>query len=288
MTSRSWRGLAAVAGLLGLLALVAFAAAGHAPAGGTSRPSASTPSVIGDYLATIALVMLPVGAFLIFWAAFLKRAYKDVPLMKTSGYPLSVAPRPFAYIVVFFIVLAIGVHWGHRNNSGGGAGTPSAGIPSNADSAKGRKPYDPHFQWLPIAILGSMVIGIGGSMFLLTLRRRREEDDPDAMRVTVAEVLEETLDDLIREPDPRKAVIVAYGRMERTLAARGFPRDEHEAPGEYLERILDVVGASGHSVRRITKLFERARFSEHDIDQAMKDDAIESLTGLRAELLVAT
>jgi hypothetical protein len=133
-----------------------------------------------------------------------------------------------------------------------------------------------------------MVIGIGGSMFLLTLRRRREEDDPDAMRVTVAEVLEETLDDLIREPDPRKAVIVAYGRMERTLAARGFPRDEHEAPGEYLERILDVVGASGHSVRRITKLFERARFSEHDIDQAMKDDAIESLTGLRAELLVAT
>jgi hypothetical protein len=287
MTTRSWRGVAAVAGLLGLLALVAFAAAGHAPAGGTSRPSASTPSVLKDYLATLALVMLPVGAFIIFWAAFLKRAYKDVPLMKTSGYPLSVAPRPFAYIALFFIVLAIGVHWGHRSNTSGGA-APSSGIPSGAETAKGQKPYEPHFQWLPLAILGSMVIGIGGSMFLLTQRRKREEDDPDAMRVTVAEVLEETLDDLVREPDPRKAVIAAYGRMERTLAARGLPRDEHEAPGEYLERILDAVGASGHSVRRLTKLFERARFSEHDIDQAMKDDAIESLTGLRAELLVAT
>jgi hypothetical protein len=286
MTERSWRGVAAVAGLLGLLALVAFAAAGHAPAGGTSRPSAETPSVLKDYLATIALVMLPLGAFIIFWAAFLKRAYKDVPL-KSSVYPLQVAPRPFAYIAMFFIVLAIAVHWGHRNKGAPGGGAPSAGIPSDAETAKGHKPYDPHFQWLPMAILGSLVVGIGGSMVLLTYRRRREEEDPDAMRVTVAEVLEETLDDLEREPDPRKAVIAAYGRMERTLAARGLPREEHEAPGEYLERILDAVGASGHSVRRITKLFERARFSEHEIDQGMKDDAIESLTGLRAELLVA-
>lgn len=287
MTTRSWRGVAAVAGLLGLLALVAFAAAGHAPAGGTGRPSASTPSVLKDYLATIALVMLPVGAFLIFWAAFLKRAYKDVP-MKSSTNPLQVAPQPFAYIAVFFIVLAIGVHWGHRRNTTGSAGAPSAGIPSNAETAKGQKPYDPHFQWLPLAILGSIVVGIGGSMVLLTYRRRREEEAPNAMRVTVAEVLEETLEDLIREPDPRKAVIEAYARMERTLAARGFPREEHEAPGEYLERILDFVGASGHSARRITKLFERARYSEHDIDQTMKEDAIESLAGLRADLLVAT
>src|SRR3954447_17164362 len=287
MTTRSWRGVAAVAGLLGLLALVAFAAAGHAPAGGTSRPSASTPSVLKDYLATLALVMLPVGAFIIFWAAFMKRAYKDVPLATSPAWPFQVAPKPFAWVTAFFIVLAIAVIWGHRSNSslqGGGGG---GGAPPSGATAKGQ-PYEPHFQWLPLAILGSMVIGIGGSMFLLTLRRRREEDDPDAMRVTVAEVLEETLDDLIREPDPRKAVIVAYGRMERTLAARGLPRDEHEAPGEYLERILDAVGASGHSVRRLTKLFERARFSEHDIDQAMKDDAIQSLTGLRAELLVAT
>jgi hypothetical protein len=287
MTTRSWRGVAAVAGLLGLLALVAFAAAGHAPAGGTSRPSADTPSVVKDYLATIALIMIPLGAFLIFWAAFLKRVYKDVPLMKSTAFPLQVAPRPFAYIVAFFVVLAIAVHWGHRSNTGGGAGAPAAGIPQNAGTAKGHKPYDPHFQWLPMLVLGSIVVGIGGSMFLVAFRRRRDEEDPDAMRVTVAEVLEETLDDLHRESDPRKAVIGAYARMERTLAARGFPREEHEAPGEYLGRILAVVGAGGHSVKRITKLFERARFSEHEIDQAMKDDAIESLTGLRAELLVA-
>ena len=83
-------------------------------------------------------------------------------------------------------------------------------------------------------------------------------------------------------------MIGAYARMERTLAARGFPREESEAPDEYLARILAVVGASGHSVRRLTRLFERARFSEHEIDPGMKEDAIDSLSGLRAELLVAT
>jgi Domain of unknown function (DUF4129) len=285
MTTRSWRGLAAVAGLLGLLALVAFAAAAHAPGGGTNRPSAGAPSVLKDYLGTIALLMIPAGAFLIVWSAFLKRAYKDVPLMKSSAYPFHVRPRPFAYVVALFIFLAIAAHWGHR--SGGGSGPAPTPATSATDKAqKGQTPYDPHFQWLPMLVLGSLVFGIGGSMLLLTYRRRHEEE-PDAMRVTVAEVLEETLDDLVREPDPRKAVIGAYAKMERTLAARGFPREESEAPGEYLARILDVAGASGHSARRITRLFERARFSEHDIDQAMKQDAIDSLSGLRAELLVA-
>jgi hypothetical protein len=139
-----------------------------------------------------------------------------------------------------------------------------------------------------VLVLGSVVVGIAGSMMLLIYRRRREEEEPDAMRVTVAEVLSETLDDLVREPDPRRAVIGAYAKMERTLAARGLPREESEAPDEYLGRILAVVGASGHSVRRLTRLFERARFSEHEIDGRMKDDAIDSLSGLRAELLVAT
>src|SRR6185295_7585877 len=128
MTTRSWRGVAAVAGLLGLLALVAFAAAGHAPAGGTSRPSASTPSVLKDYLATIALVMLPVGAFIVFWAAFMKRVYKDMP-QKSQAFPFQVAPKPFAYVTAFFVVLLIVVllsrgSSGGLTGGGGGSGAP--------------------------------------------------------------------------------------------------------------------------------------------------------------------
>ena len=189
--------------------------------------------------------MLPVGAFIIFWAAFMKRAYKDVPLMKSQAFPFQVAPKPFAYVTAFFIVLAIAVLWGRRSNSslrGGGGG---GGAPPSGATAKGQ-PYEPHFQWLPLAVLGSIVIGIGGSMFLLTQRRKREEDDPDAMRVTVAEVLEETLDDLIREPDPRKAVIAAYAKdgahARRARLTAGRARGARRVPGAHPRRASAPAG----------------------------------------------
>ena len=72
----------------------------------------------------------------------------------------------------------------------------------------------------------------------------------------------------------------------RTMAAGGVPRHESEAPLEYLARMLDVIKVSAHSARRLTQLFERARFSPHEIDGRMKEDAIEALSGLRAELEV--
>jgi hypothetical protein len=147
--------------------------------------------------------------------------------------------------------------------------------------------YQPQFRWLPIIVVGSLVAGIGGTMGLLAMRRKQAELASIPIQVSLAEVLSETLDDLRREADPRRAVIQAYARMERTLAARGLPRREFEAPVEYLTRVLDAVQASSHSIRRLTQLFQRARFSTHEIDAAMKEDAISALTGLRAELEVA-
>jgi hypothetical protein len=37
-------------------------------------------------------------------------------------------------------------------------------------------------------------------------------------------------------------------------------------------------------VRRLTDLYSRAKFSPHEIDAEMKNDAIDALAGLRAEL----
>ena len=283
MKTPFWRGALPIVGLLGLLAVVAVAAAGHSPVGGTSRPSTPTPKLVQDYMATIFLIMMPVGAFLIFWAAFLRRAYADVPLKKSSLYPGHVPAKPLVTVAGIFVILFIAVRWGHPtyNSLGGGA---AAGGKSGAQTQPGQQQYEPHFQWFPVFMIGSLVVGIGGAMAFLALRRRHEELERAPVRETLAEVLSETLDDLRREPDPRKAVIGAYSKMERTLAARGFPRHESEAPLEYLGRILGIVEGSGHSARRLTRLFERARFSPHEIDQRMKDDAIDSLVGLRAQL----
>jgi hypothetical protein len=79
-------------------------------------------------------------------------------------------------------------------------------------------------------------------------------------------------------------VIGAYARLERTFAAHDVARDPSETPREYVDRALDRLGVSTVAVRRLTLLYERAKFSPHEIDASMKDDAIDALAGLRAEL----
>jgi Domain of unknown function (DUF4129) len=280
---RAWRSVLAIGGLMALLALVAVAAAGHAPSSGASRPSTPAPKLLQDYVATLALLIMPIGAVLVLWAAVMSRVYKDVPL-KTKGYPVRGVPRPFVQIAIILALIALALRFHPFDNGNEGSGNAKP-VPTAAKSADDQKSeYEPQFRWLPMIVVGSLILGIGGAMVLLAARRHRELLAATPIRVTLAEVLDETLDDLRNEEDPRKAVIGAYANMERTLAARGVPRRESEAPTEYLTRILDVVSASGHSVRRLTRLFSRARYSPHEIDAEMKEEAIDALTGLRAEL----
>jgi hypothetical protein len=281
---RAWRSVLAIGGLMALLALVAVAAAGHAPSAGASRPSSPAPQLLRDYVATLALLMMPLGLILIVWASVMSRVYKDVPLKTPKGFPVTGVPRPFIQIAILIAVIALALRFHPFDNRDQGSGSskpiPAATKPAGDQKSK----YEPQFQWLPMIVVGSLILGIGGALAVMAARRQRELLAATPIRETLAEVLDETLDDLRSEKDPRKAVIGAYASMERTLAARGVPRRESEGPAEYLTRILEVVSASGHSVRRLTRLFSRARYSPHEIDVQMKEEAIDALTGLRAEL----
>ena len=285
---RAWRSVLAIGGLMALLGLVAVAAAGHAPSAGASRPSAPAPTLLRDYIATLALLMMPLGLILIVWAGLMSRMYKDVPLKTPQGYPVRGVARPYIQIAILIAIIALALrfHPFDRGDQGTGSSTPPPAATEPANNEKSDQ-YEPRFRWLPIIVVGSLILGIGGAMAVMAARRQREVLAETPIRETLAEVLDETLDDLRNEPDPRKAVIGAYANMERTLAARGVPRHESEAPVEYLRRILEVVSASGHSVRRLTRLFSRARYSPHEIDAEMKEEAIDALTGLRAELQAA-
>ena len=106
-----------------------------------------------------------------------------------------------------------------------------------------------------------------------------------ALSAALDEVLADTLDDLRAERDPRRAVIRAFARMEKTFAAHSVEREPSETPREYVERALDRLGVSSASVRQLTNLYERAKFSRLEIDETMKADAIDALAGLRAELV---
>jgi Domain of unknown function (DUF4129) len=72
--------------------------------------------------------------------------------------------------------------------------------------------------------------------------------------------------------------------MEQLFASAGLPRRPHEAPLEYLGRALGELRASGAALGRLTGLFQRAKFSSHEVDESMRTEAIEALTQVRDEL----
>jgi hypothetical protein len=284
-----WRAPLAIAVLLGLVGVVAIAATGRAPARGESSPNGHPPTLLIDYLSTIAVLFVPAGVILMVWAAFMRR------VQRARGVEMGKRVPWVRFGIVMAIFLAIFVY---ARTHGGQSGprTPTVATPTVPSSKHKVKSHaktqpdevKPQFQWLLIVVLGSLAVAFVGVAGILVLRRRGQALPPRPMAVVLSEVLSETLDDLRAEPDPRKAVIGAYARMERTLSARGVPREAFEAPLEYLARVLDLVQVSSHSILRLTGLFERARFSPHEIDATMKDDAIDALVGLRAELEVAT
>jgi hypothetical protein len=79
-------------------------------------------------------------------------------------------------------------------------------------------------------------------------------------------------------------VIAAYAQMERTLARHGLRRRPAEAPLEYLARVLRGLEVRESAVATLTALFEYAKFSPHEIDAAMKEEAIGALAAMRADL----
>jgi hypothetical protein len=115
-------------------------------------------------------------------------------------------------------------------------------------------------------------------------RERRGLLEAAELQQAFEELVEDTLADLYAETDARKAIIAAYARVERLFAMYGSPRYRSEAPVEYLERVLPELRASGAALRRLTALFEWAKFSAHDVDRRMRDEAIGALVEVRDEL----
>jgi Domain of unknown function (DUF4129) len=142
---------------------------------------------------------------------------------------------------------------------------------------------------LPLVVAGVAVLAMVAMVAGQLAADRRRRRPPRSRAERLVELLDDTLEDLEGDPDPRRAVIAAWARMERGLAAAGLPRAAAEAPFEYAARVLDsaLVAAGGGgsaAVHRLTGLFERAKFSHHDIGPADRDQAVAALRAVRREL----
>ncbi len=140
-----------------------------------------------------------------------------------------------------------------------------------------------HFAWIPVLVV-VWLAATAVAAFVLSSRRRRTADREPALAAELATAIDVSLDDLRAEPDPRRAVIAAYARLERVLAAHGQPRHTSDTPEEHVSRALGALAVDRRALRRLEELYLRAKFSQHRVDARMKDDAIGALERVRDEL----
>jgi len=143
---------------------------------------------------------------------------------------------------------------------------------------------NPNLRWDEIGIF--VVLIAGTAVVLIASRRTKRAPRPwrFGRNEEVSLAIDESIDDLRNDPNLRRAIVAAYARMELALGRAGLPRHPAEAPFEYVERALVSLDTTSASVRRLTTLFESAKFSHHEPEPEMRDEAIDALIAVRDEL----
>lgn len=126
-------------------------------------------------------------------------------------------------------------------------------------------------------ILILVMVGMSTGMFVLF---RPERPAPAGGRDPLAEELDARIAELEGGGNPREIVIACFARM-RGLAGAA-PSDTAD---ESLARLLSRHRVSEASAARLTELFQRAKFSTHEVDEQMRDEAVGALRTVRSEIV---
>ena len=270
-------------GLLALLAVVAFSSRGGFGHHSSASPTADYFSYAFSVFLIVFVLAIPVAV----WAFVMQAREDDTPRKSFQARVI----RGVLTVLVLGLVVAAAISFKHHlgdvlhlnsNAVKGGAKGLTHGrqwVPPK---------YEPQFKWIVLWVAGAAAaVGVAVATVLYRRRMRGALAPPDG-RTGVGEELAasitDSIEDLEAEPDPRRAVIAAYARMEGVLARHGLHRRPSETPLEYLQRILFGLTGRRDTVVRLTSLFEQAKFSRHEIGASMKQDAIEALRELRNDL----
>jgi hypothetical protein len=271
--------------VLTLLGVVTLAASGGHPNGHGRTSDRQVPTSIQDALVTLlAIAYVLTLAGIVYW--FFRHRGEWQPRKRSNWI------RNF-FLVLILMAVIVPVGYRALSDKGLKERAQKAQQQQRAQNAARQRARNQRPKPLPgrTAEFNWWIAGgVGGLLLLggvwLVVRRRPLEPLPagESVADALSEVAAASIEDLRREGDPRRAVIAAYANMERALAEHGLPRRRAEAPFEYLTRILRQLEVSESSVRRLTELFEYAKFSTHEIDVGMKEQAIEAFVALRDEL----
>jgi hypothetical protein len=264
-------------GAAGLLALAAVGALRSPPGSGSGRPRFPTALVESLLLAAMMAVLLATVAALYALGPGPRRARRVARRSAWASLAL-----PLLLTAVFWLLHRAPHRWRWLHLPAAPT-VASSQVPATPDSAGGATQAQP--EWLPVLLLGGLLLTATAGLLYGAWRRRRRRQPPRPREL--AALVDAALGDAEGETDPRRAVIAAWAGMERRFAAAGLARRPAETPLEYVARILAQavpVGLAAAPVRVLADLFEQAKFSHHEISQAMRARALAALRAVRDDL----
>ena len=274
-----------VAGGVALL-LVIVAAASRTQLFHESEPPV-TPGLsrlLVDFTLYLFIAFEAVIGLLVIWALWPREEYGMPEIKRPPWWHLLIQYAGLAVVFGIGVLLAARLRQRFLGDQAAQAGA-GAGRPNPVTTGLGVPNTPPGFDWLAcglVLLLLAVVALVAWQRLRRRQVRRREERQ---IQQALAEVVADALDDLRADADPRRAVIQAYARMERVLALHQFARRRHETPIEYLARVLAELDIREPAIRRLTELYQLAKFSRHQVDEGMRAEALEALAAVRQDLL---
>ena len=229
----------AVLAVLLLVGIVAVAATGSTSAG-TSEGRRPSETLLDTFFTLVLLMFIPAAAIFVYGLMQRKDIAREVASGRYRRTGIADVPRVPARCSQRSCTSASKA--GTRSSAARGRGRVQAGGSRRTTRCRSRRRLvRAEFTWIPVADRRSRSQRPGSSRSCSRPAPARPAVAEDEASPTRSQTRWRTrLDDLRAEPDPRrKAVIAAYARLERVLAAAGRPRQLTETAEEYVVRILD-------------------------------------------------
>ena len=273
-----------------LLALTATIGPMPPAAGG---PGASLAVEVSDVVRAVVLGLLALSAIILF--SLLRRR------RPTEGEPMRLRPPQrlpaWAQALVSLLpLLLVALAWylverrwaGRDGEPVEGALAAIAGLLDLLRHARKAPISVPLFDRAIATLLVLVSLAIFASMLLIAMAERldkwRAGRTAGAGGPAFPDARVEIPGDLRSEPDPRRAIVRAYGRFERALAAARAPRAAWQTPAEFMRSTLARLPVPARPVQRLTALVELARFSDRALGAEARDAACDCLDEITTAL----
>jgi hypothetical protein len=256
-------------------------------------PGASLAVSLPDAVRTLVVVLLALSALLLLAVQRPRPRAENEPLPEHDPRrrPAWVAAVLALLPLFLFVAVAWYLVW-HPWTEGSGhpidtAFTAIAGLLDLL--ARARKPPTsvPLFDATIAVLLLVFAVAVFALMVLVALADRIEKWWASRGGATARPAVtgpDEPLGDPRAEPDPRLAVIRAYGRFEQAAAAARAPRVPWQTPTEFMRAIVPRLPVPAAAVARLTALFELARFSDRPVAPSARAAACDCLDEITAAL----